>query len=563
MALIPGQIEPFFQNLLKDGDNPSTTTSVGADLPVQSDPPDFANDDPRAQKPYQDTAGSASEAVKLERQQAYEAIYQNAVDTTPLDSGLTNANIQSGDFINLHTAQQAALINELGINGVVYFAANGQRIPTAQLGLVTPALTAVLSTEAADVDKSKRQVYILEFMQKPDFALLPLADQERLAGTASFNAYAESIGLTPNTTSSPIATNTVATARASALSLIDTAAQQKGIPTSVAAITLPVSNTFPLATDDMEPFSRQIEILRARVQNQGVFSEADIARELKLITDRFDRAEAFFEALYTVNGTTGARVPRDLENGSGNLNAGVIDPTGTTSTTGNALTQAPNLVAGYDVFIEQEKAIANLAQQRDLLAGSRSVELPSANGQTVRRRLDAPTLIMLFQQYQNLTAEARVAAETEEIRQQNLLLTSYNAMQQAVNETLEKFTNTGESAASETESMTVNAANRRVVAMFEANLGNRRHPIEILRGITTRPTFDVLNNAGAAQGFQKTRWESYGTQLSDSVSTINQGTQIKMNDINSLDRQKNRHFDLANNAVRKLADTLQNISRAI
>ena len=99
--------------------------------------------------------------------------------------------------------------------------------------------------------------------------------------------------------------------------------------------------------------------------------------------------------------------------------------------------------------------------------------------------------------------------------------------------------------------------------MFEDALATADHPLEALRNIS-RPTHDMIHNSNNTQNsFLKTQWEAFGTQLSDAVSLINQNTQIKMNDINSANRQKNRHFDLANNALRKMADTVQSIARAL
>jgi hypothetical protein len=57
-------------------------------------------------------------------------------------------------------------------------------------------------------------------------------------------------------------------------------------------------------------------------------------------------------------------------------------------------------------------------------------------------------------------------------------------------------------------------------------------------------------------------WEGYGQTLADAVTLLSQDSQIKMNDVNSLDKQKNRHFDLANGALQKLSEILNNIARS-
>jgi hypothetical protein len=86
--------------------------------------------------------------------------------------------------------------------------------------------------------------------------------------------------------------------------------------------------------------------------------------------------------------------------------------------------------------------------------------------------------------------------------------------------------------------------------------------LEKLRGIT-RPLDDMYeNNVNQLNEFLKPHWDAFATQLSDTVTLLNQESQIKMNDINSMDKQKNRHFDLANSALSKMNDMIQNIARA-
>jgi hypothetical protein len=300
----------------------------------------------------------------------------------------------------------------------------------------------------------------------------------------------------------------------------------------------------------------------------AIFSQrAIITERVGDLIKRWERAKAFYDgAVHEEGNRTGTRTEFN----------GLSPETITVNQTTNIIeVNEGGIRQGYLNFIEQEKKIRDVDNERKQLEELGSVALPTADGTgAVRRNLDVPALLMLFQQFTNLTKEAEVAAETEEIRQQNNLLADYNRMQNIVNETLKKFTDTGEDASKEKENVDGNpndnvidntgSEETRTVSMFEDALSGTKHPIEVFQELPPRPTHDTFNNSGAFENdFLKTAWQAFGTQLSDAVSTINQNTQIKMNDINSLNREKNRHFDLANNALRKMADTVQNIARAI
>ncbi|MEL6683368.1 MAG: hypothetical protein AAFQ09_12110, partial [Pseudomonadota bacterium] len=104
------------------------------------------------------------------------------------------------------------------------------------------------------------------------------------------------------------------------------------------------------------------------------------------------------------------------------------------------------------------------------------------------------------------------------------------------------------------------------------------HPIESLRGIN-RPTFDIIDPDDGqeidvflpedAEDLElelsrrsQNSWNIFASQLADTVTQINQESQILTNEISSLNRERNRHFDLANNSLRRLNDALLTIARA-
>src|SRR5262249_55418133 len=122
----------------------------------------------------------------------------------------------------------------------------------------------------------------------------------------------------------------------------------------------------------------------------------------------------------------------------------------------------------------------------------------------------------------------------------------------------------------------------KAISMFEEDFAppsGQKHPIEKLQGIN-RPFMDTIRisrdgdtrteadlngheSGDKLNAFVKTAWDTFGTELSDAVTLINQQNQIQMNDINSLQKQKDRHFDLANNSLTKASEIIQSIGRNV
>ena len=73
----------------------------------------------------------------------------------------------------------------------------------------------------------------------------------------------------------------------------------------------------------------------------------------------------------------------------------------------------------------------------------------------------------------------------------------------------------------------------------------------------------VDNSNGNLNTKLKDTWNAFNSSLSDTVSQLNQQSQLKMNDINSATKQKDRHFDLANNSLSKMNDMIQTIARGL
>lgn len=109
---------------------------------------------------------------------------------------------------------------------------------------------------------------------------------------------------------------------------------------------------------------------------------------------------------------------------------------------------------------------------------------------------------------------------------------------------------------------------RRAISMFmdESYMRSTNlHPMEVRAGVEERPKIDLVDDSNSGDGslflHRKGKWDSFSTQLSDRVTILNQQNQIKQNEIENDKKQENRHFDLANNALRKMNDMLLTIGR--
>ena len=224
---------------------------------------------------------------------------------------------------------------------------------------------------------------------------------------------------------------------------------------------------------------------------------------------------------------------------------------------------------GYTTFMAQEKTILDLANRVNQLAGTGTLTDPQSGRQ---QQLDVPNLVYLFQLYANLTGEAVLRADTEEVNQTNELLNEYAVMQKIINQTVAQIPPQNDSKDTPTTNLkgsnpdgSFTTAEQAIVAMFNnqyitaggATGTPPSNPIELLNGIT-RP----LNNLSSGNSLSAQAWSSIGTSLSDAVTQINQASQLKMNDINADTKQKDRHFDLANTALQKAADTVSKIASA-
>lgn len=313
---------------------------------------------------------------------------------------------------------------------------------------------------------------------------------------------------------------------------------------------------------DRQVFTRQLDILASQLDSSLMVDPTQIRAKLSALKDRFDRAFAFWDV----------KPPTEKPEHMGLPDVWIATHYDVVSQDGSL----SGIQGAYQTFIAQERRIADLAAERMALAR----QLDGSHGS----RLDVPSLVYKFQSLYNFTLEAEVVMETEEVNQQNALLRTYAAMQALVNRTLGLFTDPNDDAKTilgynddalgleprgePPQNPGMPVERQILISMFENNLGaGQKHPLERLKGID-RPVENIFDvQPGTHMNFNLVflkhgQWNMFSTRLSEAVTLLNQNSQIKMNDINSLDKQRNRHFDLANSALAKMNEIIQSIARA-
>jgi hypothetical protein len=436
------------------------------------------------------------------------------------------------EYINLHKAEE--------VGGVL------------TIGTGTTAIHVMLSA-------AQDKVYILETLQKADFATMTKSDQERIALTAVFTntpgGLAQRLGLT------------------GAVGDVDG-------PTSLYQQTIDTINNAPAyVTDDIKAiFKNELANIETRIAAMGVFSPTDINAAVQAISDRFHRVEVFAKALDPAN------AEQNPVNGDPNQYINVI-----------SLDNNATINRGLKTFEDTEKQI--LAADNATLQISNTGTLEG-----LTKHLDAPNLVAAFQLAANLKDQAINAGDTEEINQINELLKTYNALQELINQTIAKFDATksdekrgllGSTKPTDPEVKNnsrilpgtkdkdgnvipthdstdtlkgelTDPSQLKVISMFEDALNGVASPIEELLGIPRPKDFDFYDNDGHTLNyFQKTTWDQWSATLSNTVQQISQENQLKFNDINSLEKERTTHFQSATNALTKALDITTSIGRNI
>ena len=331
---------------------------------------------------------------------------------------------------------------------------------------------------------------------------LSKADQEKVAATAAWPAVADQLGLVPDSDISSLVD-----ARAAADAIVD------------AVIQTVVAANFALEfADDKDVFIDQLQNMKARIADGAIFDLQQIGLTANEINTRFDRAREF--SLGVQNATNGVFTGLDRE----------------------------TLLSGYTEFITQERRI--------LAADNRAIQLAKLAALGIPT-LDLPQLIVELQTLFEDIAIAERDIVTEDTRQHNALLRDFSVMIGRLGDTIAATDPTEP----EDETAFVGINNDRVASLFNAELGAPRglHPLEVLNGLEDRTTFD-LGFFGNTE-LRRDEWENLRNQLNDTVTTLNQNSQIRQNEISQKNSQANRHFEIVSDTIRRLFDLLQTIGR--
>jgi hypothetical protein len=477
--------------------------------------------------------------------------------------------LQPGVFESWHSAFQAEYINA-NKNPPNFDATTG----VLTIGPVGGQQIHVTLSSAQD------KVYILENLQIADFAAMTLADQQRIAQTDTFkNVLAAQFGLSGS-----------------------------NIPADKDAVVGPNStyqqaindvNNFDLTNIDPKIFSQadkqvfidELNNIKTRVDQQGVFVATEINSAAKDIMDRFDRVKAFAQA---------AGTPQDQ---SSSFNRTDTNPDGSLVHPETQFTNVISNDGGAGVLSSLQNMMT--AEKQILAADNASLQLATTGllpGLT--KHLDVPTLLAAFQMYSSLKTQGQAAADTEEIQAINELLQTYNVMQDLVARTLATFDVTksdqvrGLLGYQHNNSINNNSGNLndprhqdldhllfggdengpdgkpftappltleqvKVISMFEQDLGGIQNPIESLFNVT-RPTFDFYDNKGATLNyFQKSFWDQAASRLSQAAQQLTQQNQIIFNNINSETKEQTTFYQNASDALSKLASLTDTMGRNI
>lgn len=369
-----------------------------------------------------------------------------------------------------------------------------------------PERTIVISATEAET------VFVIERMNAMDFAALSHVDQMRVAATAAFDELKAAFGFERS-----------ADARFDGLSFNDYVDrtigdmrwQQGDMPDA-----------------DLQPYLDQLRHMRDQVNRQEILNPAAILKKIKDIKDAFSRAARFASVQ-----------PQTFE---GDHYSNVI-----------SLDDGAAVSRGYRVFIESDRQIA--------AAETKLSELLQQ-----ARNLDPAMMVIEILRLDQAITNAKSTRESQELEQQNELAKTYAAMQDAVNETLRLF---GEEKEGETKRFTLygkanyaelTGRQKKVVSMFSTLFGktSQRHPLEEARSVE-RPLMDLVDNKDGypLMTYTNSQWNTFGTQLSEVVTLLGQNTQLKMNDINTLQQQSTSQFEAVAKTLSRMSEIISAISR--
>ncbi|MEZ5753394.1 MAG: hypothetical protein R3D90_01075 [Paracoccaceae bacterium] len=495
-----------------------------------------------------------------------QAVLDDAAAIFPVFDGVTNlalplppdyANPTLNGFVTWHTAHQVQFLKEQAPN----WAAGDLRAVTFGTS-PDPALneTFLLSADGTRVIR-------VATLQPGDIAQLPLADQARLADDIpAFRAmHANPMGLWPaddvfNVAASGgtpppanvaearqrIETTMIAPLESLVLASHDPARRNETITAENLAALYP------------NLFLDQIASLRRRLAEMAIFDPKVIGQITADLKTRFDRIVAYS------NVTPQAAAP--------NFNR-MTDAVNTTD-------NLAGIRRAQNIFLQSE------LRQRELLAVADTIVF---DGTFNNRKVDTPMMVFLFQTQENYSDEAEAQARSEEMSQMKALLESYTRMQKFVNDTIRSFdpvafqqANPNNNEAVETKpfmaagssfELTTASASRPqpltendllVVSMFDrtAAFANNNTFLPIERETNSnRPVFEFFssNQLGLLKAHSQQSWDLFSQDLSKISKVLSADAEARMEAINRVAKEKNRHYELATETINKMTEILRSI----
>jgi len=361
-------------------------------------------------------------------------------------------------------------------------------------------------------------VYIVENMAMIDFAMLSREDAVRVAGTAAFDDVKGAFEFERATD-----------ARFDGLSFNDY------VDSIISDMR---SKKGKMSDEDLQPYLNQLQHVRDDVDDLAILKPSEIRKKISDIKEVFERAAHFSDIQPETYGPQGADAHY----------SNVISLDG-----GAAINR------GYRIFVESDRKIAALEAQRNNL-------LKRFN------TLDLPTLVTQVMMLDKQITDAKSVREGEELKQQNELSNTYAAMQDAINETLRLFSGKDgddpekHSLCDKKAYAELTDRQKKLVSMFTNLFGKdaQQHPLEAARSIS-RPLMDFVEDVRGypLKTYTNAQWNTFGTQLSEVVTLLGQNTQLKMNDISTLQQMGTSQFEVASKAISRMTDLSTAISRNI
>ncbi|WP_158241876.1 hypothetical protein [Tabrizicola sp. TH137] len=463
----------------------------------------------------------------------------------PLPADYASPSLAS--FLNWHSAHQVQYLKDQAPN----WTAGDLRLLTFGTSVdPTQNETFLLTADG-------KQVLRIATLQPTEIARLALADQERLAMLPAFRElHANPMGLWPaddifNLAASggtaPPATVDEARARIETEILAP-------FETLVLAAADPTRRNETITAENLAAlypnlFLDQIASLRRRLDRMAVFNPDVISQMVADLNTRFTRLQSY--STVTPPGTT--------------------DATSRLTTSVNSIDNLAGINRALQIFLQSE------LRQRDILATNDVIVF---DGTFQNRAVDTPLMVFLFQTQENYSDEADAQARSEELNQTKSLLEAYAKMQQFVNDTIRSFDPTQFQKDNEnnpdaverksfmnvanTASLNLSTQDLLVVSMFDRTFapanGNSFLPIERETN-STRPTFPITNPAASSVlvAYTQQEWDLFSQDLSKISKVLSADSEARMDAINRVAKEKNRHYELATETVTKMTEILRSI----